>query len=258
MSRRARRCRALVAAGCHRQADLLLCDDPIMPRPAKWLIGPAIASSLWGVEARAEEPGSETTAKSSMATAPGELSDEDLLKMSEGETITVFAERPDKPFDRDTTVRLTGEQLAARGATDLGTALALLTDVIVRDAGRGGSNIDVRGRAAGRCRSSSTACSSAIRTTARSMSPRSRSPTSSRSACRPRRNLRSTARAARAAWSRCTRATRSDRRSWSRASRAIRCRASGCPAPRAPHSRNTPPCASPHRASWARAISRRR
>ncbi len=39
------------------------------------------------------------------------------------EAIDMFDERPAKPFDRDTEVRLTGAQLAARGATDLGTAL---------------------------------------------------------------------------------------------------------------------------------------
>jgi outer membrane cobalamin receptor len=61
------------------------------------------------------------------------------------ETIEIFDERPDKPFDRDTEVRLTGEELAARGAVDLGTALALLPDVIVREAGRGGFNVDIRG-----------------------------------------------------------------------------------------------------------------
>ena len=69
----------------------------------------------------------------------------DLTKLAEGEAIEIFDERPDKPFDRDTEVRLTGEQLAARGATDLATALALLPDVTVRDAGRGGFNVDIRG-----------------------------------------------------------------------------------------------------------------
>src|SRR5687767_10507271 len=78
------------------------------------------------------------------AQAP-ELSDEDLAKLAEGEAIEIFAERPDKPFDRDTEVRLTGEQLAARGAVDLATALALLPDVTVREAGRGGKQIDIRG-----------------------------------------------------------------------------------------------------------------
>jgi hypothetical protein len=77
----------------------------------------------------------------------GELSDEDkrLVELANAEVIEVYAERADKPFDRDTEVRLTGEQLAARGATDLATALALLPDVNVREAGRGGFNIDIRG-----------------------------------------------------------------------------------------------------------------
>ena len=65
--------------------------------------------------------------------------------VARAEVIEIFDERPAKPFDRDTEVRLTGAQLAARGATDLGTALALLPDVIVRDAGRGGFNVDIRG-----------------------------------------------------------------------------------------------------------------
>ena len=65
--------------------------------------------------------------------------------MSEEETIEVFDERPDKPFDRDTEVRMTGEEAAARGAVDLATALDLLPDVDVRDGGRGGFNIDIRG-----------------------------------------------------------------------------------------------------------------
>jgi len=79
------------------------------------------------------------------APAPTEPSDEELIRLAASETIEIYDERPDKPFDRDTEVRLTGEQLAAMGATDLGTALALLPDVTVRDAGRGGFDVDVRG-----------------------------------------------------------------------------------------------------------------
>lgn len=78
-------------------------------------------------------------------SAPTGLTEAQLEEISKGEAIEIFDERPDKPFDRDTEVRLTGEQLAARGATDLGTALALLPDLTVRDAGRGGTNLDVRG-----------------------------------------------------------------------------------------------------------------
>src|SRR5829696_6579104 len=96
----------------------------------KWLIAVMIAATGWGGDAQAQAP---------------ELTDAQLVEMSQEETIEIFDERPDKPFDRDTEVRLTGEQLAARGAVDLGSALALLPDVTVRDAGRGGFNIDIRG-----------------------------------------------------------------------------------------------------------------
>ena len=78
-------------------------------------------------------------------SAPAPVTEEDLALLAEGEAIEIFDERPDKPFDRDTTVRLTGAELAARGATDLATALALLPDVTVRDVGRGGFNVDIRG-----------------------------------------------------------------------------------------------------------------
>jgi outer membrane cobalamin receptor len=69
-----------------------------------------------------------------------------------GEVIEIWDERPEKPFDRDTELRLTGEELAARGATDLATALALVPDVAVRDAGRGGFNVDIRGARKGAVR----------------------------------------------------------------------------------------------------------
>ena len=104
-------------------------------------VAAALACALFAGEARADEP-------------PPTDSDAELKKMAEqqerkgllGEqVIEIFDERPDKPFDRDTDVRLTGEQLAAQGATDLGSALRLLPDVNVRDAGRGGFNIDIRG-----------------------------------------------------------------------------------------------------------------
>lgn len=110
----------------------------------KLLIGAALAGSIWGAEARAEEPAPSGDGTSVSAT-PQELTDDELLKLAGQEVVEVFAERADKPFDRDTEVRLTGEQLAARGVTDLGQALSLLTDVSVRDVGRGGFNIDVRG-----------------------------------------------------------------------------------------------------------------
>lgn len=108
-----------------------------MRRLAKWLI--------WAVLARGGVAQAEEVAPQAADLVNGTLTDEQLLEMSMAETVEVYDERPDKPFDRDTEVRLTGEQLAARGATDLGSALALLPDVTVRDVGRGGFNIDIRG-----------------------------------------------------------------------------------------------------------------
>ena len=98
-------------------------------------------------------PAPQPTATAAPAQPPGkELTLEEAAALSEAEVIEVWAERPDKPFDRDTKLRLTGEELAARGATDLGTALALLPDVTVREGGRGGFNIDVRGARKGAVR----------------------------------------------------------------------------------------------------------
>ena len=77
----------------------------------------------------------------------GGLSDEELARLAEedAQVIEVWDERPEKPHDRDTDLRLTGAELAERGATDLATALALIHDVTVRDVGRGGQNLDIRG-----------------------------------------------------------------------------------------------------------------
>ena len=110
---------------------------PAEPAPAEPAPAPA------AVEATpSPDPAPDANAQPS---APGALSDAEVLRLSQGETIEIYDERADKPFDRDTELRLTGAQLAARGAVDLGTALALLPDVTVRDAGRGGFNIDIRG-----------------------------------------------------------------------------------------------------------------
>lgn len=145
-----------------------------MRRWSKCLIG---LVATWGATAHAEEPAAPAPSPSEPAPAPSEapapapagatpaaappaqaavsataegaqpaaLTDEELARLAEGETVEIFDERPDKPFDRDTEVRLSGEELAARGAVDLATALALLPDVTVRDAGRGGFNVDIRG-----------------------------------------------------------------------------------------------------------------
>jgi outer membrane receptor protein involved in Fe transport len=62
-----------------------------------------------------------------------------------GEAIVIWGERPDKPFDRDTELRLTGPELARRGATNLAEALELLPDIVVREQGRGGRQVEIRG-----------------------------------------------------------------------------------------------------------------
>src|SRR5262245_58645643 len=122
----------------------------------RWLIAALVVALAWGGLAQAQdpqapappqnpEPPDKPETRPTEPAAPPGPTDEELVQLSQQETIEVFDERPDKPFDRDTEVRLTGEQLAARGAVDLGTALALLPDVTVRDAGRGGFNIDIRG-----------------------------------------------------------------------------------------------------------------
>ena len=91
-------------------------------------------------------PDAAPEAASTSSTAP--LTDAELAAMSEtiaNEEIVIYEERHGKPFDRDTVARLTGEQAIERGAIDLATALALLPDVQVQPAGRGGANVIIRG-----------------------------------------------------------------------------------------------------------------
>ncbi len=115
-----------------------------MRQPSKYLLSVTAALGVWGLPSPVTaQPAAETTATE--PPPPENLTDEELALLAGGEAIEIFAERPDKPFDRDTEVRLTGAQLAQRGAVDLATALQLLPDVTVRDAGRGGFNVDIRG-----------------------------------------------------------------------------------------------------------------
>jgi hypothetical protein len=114
----------------------------------------AVGAQAQGGEAGGPVAGDETTGSGSGSGILGPMSDEELARLAEaeGEQIEIWDERPEKPFDRDTEVRLTGEELAARGATDLATALALLPDVAVRDGGRGGFNLEIRGARKGAVR----------------------------------------------------------------------------------------------------------
>src|SRR3954471_19594170 len=126
-------------------------DGPVPPRTAQAAPvdpagpGPAAPPGDPAPVPAAAPPAAAASAAPAAPAEPAGVSDAALARLAEGESIEIFDERPDKPFDRDTEVRLTGEELAARGATDLATALALLPDVSVRDGGRGGFNIDIRG-----------------------------------------------------------------------------------------------------------------
>jgi outer membrane cobalamin receptor len=126
--------------------------------------GVALAVALGApAAARAQTPPPGPGADPAPAPAPAPASapdastsadvDDELRRMAEaqasgardGEVVEIFEARPKPPIERGTDVRLTYEQLVARGATDLASALRLLPDITVRDAGRGGFNIDVRG-----------------------------------------------------------------------------------------------------------------
>ena len=117
-----------------------------------------VAGLTCGLTARGSTAGADDAPVPVPAPAPVDtttLSDEELLRLAEeqaGEVIEIWDERPDKPYDRDTEVRLTGEELAARGATDLASALALIPEINVREGGRGGMNIDIRGARKGAVR----------------------------------------------------------------------------------------------------------
>jgi outer membrane cobalamin receptor len=105
--------------------------------PPKFSILLAIAASTLGT----------ATARADDTPDYANLTDDELVALAEaaGEVIVVWDERPEKPFDRDTELRLTGDDLAALGVANLGDALALVPEVTVRAAGRGGQNLDIRG-----------------------------------------------------------------------------------------------------------------
>lgn len=117
-----------------------------MTARARLLVGLALGLGSGPVAADAPAP-------TPPAPAPAEARDPDVetidlataLALAEAEMIVIWDERPDKPFDRDTTPRLERAELARRGVTDVAAALALVPDVTVREAGRGGRQIDVRG-----------------------------------------------------------------------------------------------------------------
>ncbi len=79
------------------------------------------------------------------ASSTAVIDDALLAAMAQGEVIEVWDERADKPFDRDTELRITGAELARRGASNLADALAFVPEINARNVNRGGTQIDVRG-----------------------------------------------------------------------------------------------------------------
>jgi outer membrane receptor protein involved in Fe transport len=119
-----------------------------MKRPRTSLAGLALALA-WPAGARAQAPApapaSDPSTSADVDAELRKMAERQAAGEAEGEVVEIFEARPRPPIERGTDVRLTYEQLAAQGATDLASALRLLPDVTVRDAGRGGFNIDVRG-----------------------------------------------------------------------------------------------------------------
>ncbi len=69
----------------------------------------------------------------------------DEVSAEEDEIVEIWAEREDKPFDRDTSLRLTNQDLLDRGITDLADALNNIPELRVRVMGRGGKQVNIRG-----------------------------------------------------------------------------------------------------------------
>lgn len=113
----------------------------IVRRPSPWLL--AIAALVGPGAASADAPAPTPPPPAPPAAAPETI---DLATaLAQAEVIEIWDERPDKPFDRDTQPRQDARELARRGATDVAAAIAYLPDVVVREAGRGGRQIDIRG-----------------------------------------------------------------------------------------------------------------
>jgi hypothetical protein len=115
-----------------------------MDRRRRWGLAIVALGALGAGPARAAPPTDGAPTEAELAGL--DETDRKLLEMAfAGDVIEVWGERPDKPFDRDTELRLTGPELARRGVADLAQALAYLPEIQVRDVARGGRQIDVRG-----------------------------------------------------------------------------------------------------------------
>jgi outer membrane receptor protein involved in Fe transport len=122
-------------------------------RSAAFALALGLTSLAGAGEARAQTP-APAPAPAAPDPAAAAAADAELRRMAEaqakgepgsGEVVEIYDARPKPPIERGTEVRLTYPELVQRGATDLASALRLLPDVTVRDAGRGGFNVDIRG-----------------------------------------------------------------------------------------------------------------
>ncbi len=95
------------------------------------------------------DPTPPPSASPESATKPNKgtvvLDNGEVLLLDDVEVVEVYADRPNRPFRRDTTLRISGPALAKRGATNLADALDLLPELTVRQAGRGGIQVNIRG-----------------------------------------------------------------------------------------------------------------
>lgn len=104
-------------------------------------LAPALALAL-GISAAAAQPRGAGDGDGAQWI---QLDNGEWLRVDDSEIIEVYAEREQKPFDRDTRLALTGRELAARGVTNLAEALELVPELYVRQLGRGGIQVNIRG-----------------------------------------------------------------------------------------------------------------
>jgi|GEM_PF-1458751 len=130
-------------------------DEPAQPAPSA-PSAPAQGSSAQPADRAPAKPAPSEPAEAKQtrtvetrgADAEAEvwvMDDGEEMLFLPGEVVEVYGERPTKPFDRDTKLRLTGKELAKRGVTNLGQALELVPELQVRRSGRGGVQVNVRG-----------------------------------------------------------------------------------------------------------------
>lgn len=106
------------------------------PEPA-----PAASDEATGGAPVAGEPAGDPPGQEELSADDAKF----LALAQKSEAIEIWGDRPDRPFDRDTEVRLTGAELARLGVSNLAEALELIPEINVRESSRGGRQIDVRG-----------------------------------------------------------------------------------------------------------------